>query len=169
MSDPAEPAAPPEGEVSSEVPSPSPSPATDALPEEVVDTTPGQEKDVKAEIDAKTEAEMAGTETKAETDNKADAEVVPKAKDNKVDLLLKAAGDAPIMKQKLWKVEPSKEITWVVQFIRRYCKLDPSESLFVYVSQAFSPAPDQTIGNLLQCFGSEGKLVLHYCKTQAWG
>lgn len=21
----------------------------------------------------------------------------------------------------------------------------------------------------LQCFGSDGKLVLHYCKTQAWG
>ena len=21
----------------------------------------------------------------------------------------------------------------------------------------------------LQCFGADGKLVLHYCKTQAWG
>ncbi|XP_037074247.1 autophagy protein 12-like [Pollicipes pollicipes] len=88
---------------------------------------------------------------------------------SKVGLLLKAAGDAPIMKQKFWMVDPKKQVTWVVQFIRRYIRMDPSESLFVYVSQAFSPSPDQTIGNLLESFGSEGKLVLHYCRTQAWG
>ena len=40
---------------------------------------------------------------------------------------------------------------------------------FVYVNQAFSPSPDQSVGNLCECFGSEGKLVLYYSKTQAWG
>ena len=40
---------------------------------------------------------------------------------------------------------------------------------FVYVNQSFAPAPDQVVRNLYECFGSDGKLVLHYCRTQAWG
>jgi hypothetical protein len=40
---------------------------------------------------------------------------------------------------------------------------------FVYVNQAFAPSPDQNVGNLCECFGSDGKLVLYYSKTQAWG
>lgn len=40
---------------------------------------------------------------------------------------------------------------------------------FLYVNQSFAPAPDQLVRNLYQCFGSDGKLVLHYCRTQAWG
>ncbi|XP_043193771.1 autophagy protein 12-like [Amphibalanus amphitrite] len=109
-----------------------------------------------------------GADTETDTDTKSDAPSETKAKD-RVNLLLKAAGDAPIMRQRLWKVDPAQKVTWVIQFIKRYIRMEPEESLFVYVSQAFSPAPDQTIGNLLECFGSEGKLVMHYCKTQAWG
>ena len=46
---------------------------------------------------------------------------------------------------------------------------ETNESLFVYVNQSFSPAPDTEIRVLYDCFGSDGKLVLYYCKTQAWG
>ncbi|KAK7070912.1 Ubiquitin-like protein [Halocaridina rubra] len=87
----------------------------------------------------------------------------------KIDVLLKATGDAPIMKKKRWAVEGDKPVGWVTEFIRRYLKLEPSETLFVYVNQCFAPAPDQIIRNLYECFGSDGKLVLQYCKTQAWG
>ncbi|KAI1292147.1 Autophagy protein 12-like [Halotydeus destructor] len=87
----------------------------------------------------------------------------------KVDLLLKATGDAPIMKKKKWTVDPEKTVSWVIQFIRKYLKLEPSESLFLYVNQAFAPPPDQVIKNLYSCFGSDGKLVLYYARTQAWG
>ena len=101
-----------------------------------------------------------------------------------------ATGDAPIMKQKNYKVDNDKKIEWIIAFIRKYLKLEESESLvsefeivtllsiafnirflfqFVYVNQAFSPSPDQSVGNLCECFGSEGKLVLYYSKTQAWG
>ena len=99
---------------------------------------------------------------------------------------------------------------WIIAFIRKGLKLDPADSLFVYVNQAFAPAPgkwlppsksdqdinstimlcyhcnstsnwsinqvflgfffsDQTVRNLTNCFGSEGKLSLYYSKTQAWG
>merc|ERR1712227_525039 len=88
---------------------------------------------------------------------------------SKVEVRLMATGDAPIMKQKNYKVDNEKKIEWIIAFIRKYLKLEDSESLFVYVNQAFSPSPDQSVGNLCECFGSEGKLVLYYSKTQAWG
>eukprot|EP01048_Picozoa_sp_COSAG05_P001469 COSAG05_NODE_49_length_24373_cov_16.162561_25_plen_58_part_00 len=38
-----------------------------------------------------------------------------------------------------------------------------------YVSSAFSPALDEVLGELLVCFGKEGKLEVNYCLTQAYG
>lgn len=73
------------------------------------------------------------------------------------------------MKKKKWAVEGEKPVGWVAEFIRKYLKMEPSDTLFVYVNQSFAPAPDHIIRNLYECFGSDGKLVLHYCKTQAWG
>jgi ubiquitin-like protein ATG12 len=40
---------------------------------------------------------------------------------------------------------------------------------FLYVNQSFAPAPDHIVKNLYDCYGTDGKLVLHYCKSQAWG
>ncbi|TWW79135.1 Ubiquitin-like protein ATG12 [Takifugu flavidus] len=125
----------------------------------------------------------------------------------KIDLLLKAVGDTPIMKQKKWAVERGRTVQSLSQFISRFLKLDAGEQLFIYVNQSFAPSPDQDVGVLFdlslldgllsvisvlvqpfcnviylyltyisvshipffQCFGSDGKLVLHYCKSQAWG
>lgn len=46
-----------------------------------------------------------------------------------VDVLLKATGDAPIMKKKKWAVEGDKRVGWVAEFIRKYLKLDPADNL----------------------------------------
>lgn len=88
---------------------------------------------------------------------------------SKVEVRLQATGDAPIMKQKNYKVDGEKRIDWVIAFIRKYLKLEDTDNLFVYVNQAFSPSPDQTVGNLCECFGTDGKLILYYSKIQAWG
>lgn len=40
-----------------------------------------------------------------------------------------ATGDAPIMKQKNYKVDNDKKVEWIIAFIRKYLKLDDSESL----------------------------------------
>ncbi|KAM9262232.1 ubiquitin-like protein ATG12 [Morus bassanus] len=87
----------------------------------------------------------------------------------KIDVLLKAVGDTPIMKTKKWAVERTRTIQGLVDFIKKFLKLMASEQLFIYVNQSFAPSPDQEVGTLYECFGSDGKLVLHYCKTQAWG
>jgi ubiquitin-like protein ATG12 len=87
----------------------------------------------------------------------------------KVDLLLKPTGDVPIMKKKKWQVDENKTVHWIISFIKRYLRLEDNETLFLYVAQAFAPSPDQKIKNLYDCFGTDGKLVLHYSKTPAWG
>lgn len=103
-----------------------------------------------------------------------------------VDILLKPTGNAPIMKKKKWTVDGDKPISWIAEFMKRYMKLEPHEKLvscalqtviittkrlfqFLYVNQTFAPPPDQVIKNLFDCYSTEGKLVLHYCKTPAWG
>ncbi|OWF46477.1 ubiquitin-like protein ATG12 [Mizuhopecten yessoensis] len=88
---------------------------------------------------------------------------------SKIDVLLKPAGDAPIMKKKRWAVERNKRVSWISEFIKKYLKLDQKESMFLYVQQSFAPSPDTEIGTVFDCFGSDGKLVVHYCRTQAWG
>lgn len=46
-----------------------------------------------------------------------------------VEILLKATGNAPIVKKKKWLVEQDRTIGSVLNFFRRYLKLDPAESL----------------------------------------
>ncbi|XP_060586177.1 ubiquitin-like protein ATG12 [Ruditapes philippinarum] len=87
----------------------------------------------------------------------------------KVDVLLKPAGDAPIMKKKKWAVERNKKIVYISDFIKKFIRMGQNESIFLYVNQSFSPSPDTEVGCVFDCFGSDGKLVLHYCRTQAWG
>lgn len=87
----------------------------------------------------------------------------------KVDILLKPTGNAPIMKKKKWTVDSDKPIGWIIEFIKKYLKLEANEKLFLYVNQTFAPSPDQLVKNLYECYSTEGKLVLHYCRTQAWG
>jgi len=88
---------------------------------------------------------------------------------SKIELRLQPTGDAPIMKKRKWVVDPQKTVGQINKFVREYIKLDEKENLFMYVNQAFAPSPDQTLNNLYECFGSDGNLVLHYSKNQAWG
>ncbi|XP_053546607.1 ubiquitin-like protein ATG12 [Bombina bombina] len=87
----------------------------------------------------------------------------------KIDVLLKAVGDTPILKNKKWTMERTRTVKGLMDFIKKYLKMELAEQLFIYVNQSFAPSPDQEVGTLYECFGSDGKLVLHYCKTQAWG
>ncbi|XP_014217507.1 autophagy protein 12-like [Copidosoma floridanum] len=90
-------------------------------------------------------------------------------KEKKIEVLLKATGDAPIMAKKKWVVSPEQTVGWISGFIKRAIKLGVEERLFLYINQTFAPAPDQTVKNLYECYGSDGKLIIHYCKSQAWG
>ncbi|XP_045497447.1 autophagy protein 12-like [Colias croceus] len=121
--------------------------------------------------DDKPSEEQAQTESQVESlkeDQKDNGDSI-KSDKVKVDILLKATGNAPIMKKKKWAVDAEKPIGWIMEFVKKYLKLEADEKLFLYVNQTFAPSPDQIIKNLYECFGTDGKLVLHYCKSQAWG
>ncbi|NXX79758.1 ATG12 protein, partial [Urocolius indicus] len=47
----------------------------------------------------------------------------------KIDVLLKAVGDTPIMKTKKWAVERTRTIQGLVEFIKKFLKLMASEQL----------------------------------------
>lgn len=46
-----------------------------------------------------------------------------------VDILLKPTGNAPIMKKKKWAVDANKQIGWIMEFIKKYLKLEAEEKL----------------------------------------
>lgn len=87
----------------------------------------------------------------------------------KIEIFLKATGNAPILKNKKWQVHRGKKIEWIAEFLRKTLKCDPSESIFLYINQAFAPSPDREIGSLYESYGVEGRLIIHYAKTEAWG
>ena len=53
-------------------------------------------------------------------------------------MLLKATGDAPIMKKKKWAVDKTKQVSYLIDFIKKYIKCEPSESLVSLIISCFS-------------------------------
>ncbi|KAF5282012.1 hypothetical protein FQA39_LY00536 [Lamprigera yunnana] len=45
----------------------------------------------------------------------------------KIDILLKPTGNAPIMKRRRWAVDADKPLGWIVEFVKKYLKLEPQE------------------------------------------
>ncbi|GJQ81491.1 hypothetical protein Trydic_g14646 [Trypoxylus dichotomus] len=113
--------------------------------------------------------ENAAEAVNSATDTNGSAKEAEKGDKEKIDIYLRPTGNAPIMKHKKWSVEADKPIGRIMDFMRKYLKLDAEERLFLYINQTFAPSPDQTVRNLYDCYNTEGKLILHYCKTQAWG
>ncbi|XP_016753984.2 ubiquitin-like protein ATG12 isoform X5 [Gossypium hirsutum] len=79
---------------------------------------------------------------------------------------LRATGDAPILKQAKFKILGTDKFAKVIDFLRRQLHRD---TLFVYVNSAFSPNPDELVIDLYDNFGFDGKLVVNYACSMAWG
>ncbi|KJE93076.1 hypothetical protein CAOG_03919 [Capsaspora owczarzaki ATCC 30864] len=92
----------------------------------------------------------------------------PPTKD-KVIVQFRAAGNAPLMRQKKFKITASEKFQTVIEFLRKQLKFKPTDPLFLYINQAFSPAPDEIVRNLYQCFEIKGQLDIQYATTPAWG
>ncbi|KAG0005354.1 hypothetical protein BGZ80_007953 [Entomortierella chlamydospora] len=80
-----------------------------------------------------------------------------------------AIGNAPILKQKVYTITASNKFLAVIQFLRKQLDYKHSDPLFLYVNSAFSPAPDEIVHNLFKCFNTDGKLIVNYCTSPAWG
>lgn len=84
----------------------------------------------------------------------------------KVVVLLKATGDAPILKQNKFKITAADKFEKVVGFLSTQLG---GKRVFVYLNSAFTPGYDETVANLYAWHGVEGKLVVNYALQQAWG
>ncbi|KAF8650708.1 hypothetical protein AX16_005081 [Volvariella volvacea WC 439] len=81
----------------------------------------------------------------------------------------KAVGNAPIMKSNFFKISSSSRFQVVIQFLRKELGWKSGDPLFTYINLAFSPAPDDSVGNLFKCFSTDGHLIVNYSTTAAWG
>ncbi|KAH8103337.1 APG12-domain-containing protein [Cristinia sonorae] len=88
---------------------------------------------------------------------------------SKVVVRFKAVGNAPIMKQNLYKITASNRFQAVIQFLRKELGWKAGDPLFTYINLAFAPAPDDTVSNLFKSFSTEGHLIVNYSTTAAWG
>ncbi|XP_063711157.1 autophagy protein 12-like [Symsagittifera roscoffensis] len=87
----------------------------------------------------------------------------------KIEIMFQPVGSAPILKQKKFKVDPHKTIEFLHSTLKRLLKLTEGDSMFLYVNQAFAPSLDSVLKHLHDCYNIDGKLMIHYCTTQAWG
>ncbi|KAG0295413.1 hypothetical protein BGZ96_011786 [Linnemannia gamsii] len=67
---------------------------------------------------------------------------------SKVIVRFRAVGNAPIMKQNVFKITASNKFSAVIQFLRKELNYQHSDPLFLYVNSAFAPAPDEVVNNL---------------------
>jgi ubiquitin-like protein ATG12 len=87
----------------------------------------------------------------------------------KVIIRLMATGNAPILKQSVFKMSSSHQFSHLISFIRKQLSLKDGESLFCYVNASFAPTPDEGIDGLYRCFGADGNLTINYSLNKAWG
>eukprot|EP01102_Stenamoeba_stenopodia_P010898 TRINITY_DN3321_c0_g1_i2.p1 TRINITY_DN3321_c0_g1~~TRINITY_DN3321_c0_g1_i2.p1 ORF type:complete len:124 (+),score=28.43 TRINITY_DN3321_c0_g1_i2:230-601(+) len=89
--------------------------------------------------------------------------------DGKVVILLKSTGNAPPLKIKKFQLKASSPFSNVIEFLRKQLKLTAADDLFLFINCTFQPSPDEQISDLFKCFHNNGKLVVNYCMTAAWG
>lgn len=92
-----------------------------------------------------------------------------KSPNDKIQVRFKAIGSAPILKQQVYKISGNQKFSVLIKFLRRQLRYKSNESLFCYINQSFSPAPDEIIANLFENFAVEGHLMVSYCNTVAFG
>ena len=66
----------------------------------------------------------------------------------------------------LTQVSGDSKFSKLVVFLRKQLK---TESVFVYLREAFTPSLDDDIATLTQAYGIDGKLHINYALTPAWG
>lgn len=92
---------------------------------------------------------------------------------SKIKVHFVSVGNAPILKKSKFLMSGSDEFSVATTFLRKLLKLNALEDgstppLFLYIN-SFEPGADQRMGDLIDCFGVRGELVVHYSLMEAWG
>jgi ubiquitin-like protein ATG12 len=87
----------------------------------------------------------------------------------KVKVQLMAVGRAPRLAQSKFIVQAKDSFRALLPVLRRLLQLRDDQALFVFVNSAFAPAPEDKFGDLFNCFGKTGTLIVNYGLDEAWG
>ena len=110
----------------------------------------------------------------------------------KIKVHFRSVGQAPVMKKNKFMIQSTQPFSTLAAFLRkpvsrqtllrllapeltaisscgRILRLSPSDPLFLYCNDSFSPTLDQSLATLHACFGLNDELVVNYGVTEAWG
>lgn len=143
---------------------------------------PGEGKDGSGgTVDGNPPANTTTNENTNATPSKETATRTKNPKSAKIKVHLVAVGSAPILKKSKFLMNADDRFAVAIAFLRKLLKLSPlsgtssagtsmaASSLFLYINAAFVPSPDERMGDLFDCFGIRGELVVHYSLQEAWG
>ncbi len=85
----------------------------------------------------------------------------------KVVVHLKPVSNAPILKQTRFKLSGFEPFSVISKFVKE--QLRSKDSVFLYCNSSFSPAADELIADLYECFKVGTELIVNYAVTEAWG
>ncbi|KAK5045213.1 Ubiquitin-like protein [Exophiala bonariae] len=89
--------------------------------------------------------------------------------DFKVSVRFQPIGSAPMLKQKVFKINASSRFSVVLNFLRKKVGVREGDGLFLYVNSVFAPGLDEGVGNLFRCFKVDDQLIVSYSTTPAFG
>ncbi|KAL7544776.1 hypothetical protein ACHAWF_008139 [Thalassiosira exigua] len=126
------------------------------------------------DADGKSGSKPKGNSAAAASTKSGSGETIANPKPQKIKVHLVAVGNAPILKKAKFLMNADDRFAVAATFLRKVLKLSPgtgaaASALFLYVNAAFVPSPDERIGDLFDCFGVRGELMIHYSLQEAWG
>mmetsp|Transcript_5072 Transcript_5072/g.5697 ORF Transcript_5072/g.5697 Transcript_5072/m.5697 type:complete len:116 (+) Transcript_5072:138-485(+) len=86
---------------------------------------------------------------------------------DKVIVHLKHVGNAPILKKQKIRVSGKDRFLKLIDYLQK--ATSATNGLFIYINSAFSPTPDQIIGDIYESFKIGEELIVNYALTEAWG
>lgn len=85
----------------------------------------------------------------------------------KVPILLRPIGSAPLLTKNRFHLSGTRQIVEVEKYLRKTLQTD--KGLFLYCGTGFSPTPDQQVQDLFDCFQIGGDLVVMYGIQEQYG
>ena len=86
----------------------------------------------------------------------------------KINLFLRAMGEAPILKKQKFKLDGTKTILEVEKFLKKSLNVN-DKAIYMYCGSGFSPMLDQQLQSLYENFQVSGELVILYGINELYG
>ncbi|SCU78097.1 LADA_0A03818g1_1 [Lachancea dasiensis] len=87
-------------------------------------------------------------------------------KPTKLHIKFLAIGSVPQVSPQVAQISSSQPFSVLITFLKRKLRL---RTVYCYVNNSFSPAPQQSVGDLWEHFKVNNELIINYCNGVAFG